>query len=208
MLTESDTASRTLLARGFFAARISFLFGTRIGISHEASFFTQLIGKLLHGWERKTAPQCLVRQRPLAMPYFGYASRAKGKRTPYCRRASAKKPKHKFQIQRSGYVIVCPFIVNSKTYTAFQGASAYADFDCGRHDVVRTGLRQLCSNAAVGKCVGEAKDCREAVALALQTNQNVVVMDIGMPELTVWRQRVQIAKGFPHGKCIPSASFR
>src|SRR5712671_5738440 len=59
-VTESDNCVPDFTSARFFAARISFLFGTRIGISHEASFLTQLICNLFHGWERRTAPQMSI----------------------------------------------------------------------------------------------------------------------------------------------------
>src|SRR6266702_2636482 len=48
------------------------------------------------------------------------------------------------------------------------------------HDVVRTGLRQLLLERRGWEVCGEAKTGREAVAMALQTKPDVVVMDIGM----------------------------
>src|SRR6266849_5191706 len=62
-VTESDNCVPDFTSARFFAARISFLFGTRIGIRHAAAFFTRLICKLFHGWERKTAPPTFIAGR-------------------------------------------------------------------------------------------------------------------------------------------------
>jgi hypothetical protein len=59
-VTESDNCVPDLTSARFFAARISFLFGTGLGISHGASFFTQLIGKLFMAGSAKTAPQMFI----------------------------------------------------------------------------------------------------------------------------------------------------
>src|SRR6266404_9658749 len=59
-VTESDNCVPDFTSARLFSARVSFLFGTRIGIRHEASFFTPFICKLFHGWERKTAPQMSI----------------------------------------------------------------------------------------------------------------------------------------------------
>jgi DNA-binding NarL/FixJ family response regulator len=52
------------------------------------------------------------------------------------------------------------------------------------HKVVRAGIRELLSDEPDIEVVGEARDGREAVALALSVRPDVVVMDINMPELS------------------------
>jgi DNA-binding NarL/FixJ family response regulator len=52
------------------------------------------------------------------------------------------------------------------------------------HKVVRAGIRELLSDEPDIVVVGEARDGREAVELALVERPDVVVMDINMPELS------------------------
>src|SRR5437870_8273080 len=70
------------------------------------------------------------------------------------------------------------------------------------HDVVRTGLRQLLLERKGWEVCGEAKTGREAVAMALQTKPDVVVMDIGMPELNGLEAARQIRKGLPNTEIV------
>ena len=51
------------------------------------------------------------------------------------------------------------------------------------HDIVRVGLRHLIESEWGWEICGEARDGREAVALAGQLKPDVVVLDVGMPEL-------------------------
>jgi len=51
------------------------------------------------------------------------------------------------------------------------------------HAMIRTGLRLVLERQKDFRVVGEASDGREAVALAQQERPEVVVMDIGMPNL-------------------------
>ena len=51
------------------------------------------------------------------------------------------------------------------------------------HEVVRKGLRSLLEGQAGLEVVGEASNGREAVEKALEAKPDVVVLDIGMPEL-------------------------
>ena len=60
-VTESDNCVPDFTSARFFAARISFLLGTRIGISHEASFFTRFICNLFMAGSAKPHQKCLLR---------------------------------------------------------------------------------------------------------------------------------------------------
>src|SRR4051795_13589084 len=51
------------------------------------------------------------------------------------------------------------------------------------HSVVRAGLRAVLGAAKDIEVIGEAKTGREAVTMAERFNPDVVVMDLGMPEL-------------------------
>ncbi len=51
------------------------------------------------------------------------------------------------------------------------------------HDVVRTGLKTFLETRGDIKVIGEARTGTEAISLALETQPDVTVMDITMPEL-------------------------
>ena len=51
------------------------------------------------------------------------------------------------------------------------------------HAVMRTGLRLVLERQADFTVIGEASDGREAVALVQKDAPDVLVMDIGMPNL-------------------------
>jgi len=51
------------------------------------------------------------------------------------------------------------------------------------HDVARSGIRALLENHAGWQVCGEAKDGREAVELAASLNPDLILLDIGMPNL-------------------------
>ena len=70
------------------------------------------------------------------------------------------------------------------------------------HDVVRTGLRQLLLERRGWEVCGEAKTGREAVTMALQAKPDVVVMDIGMPELNGLEAARQIRKSLPNTEIV------
>jgi len=55
------------------------------------------------------------------------------------------------------------------------------------HSVVRKGIREFLADEPDIEVVGEARDGREAVDLAVALQPDTVVMDIAMPELTVLR---------------------
>lgn len=51
------------------------------------------------------------------------------------------------------------------------------------HDIVREGLRSVLDAMAGCRVCGEARDGREAIALALELRPDIVIMDLSMPEL-------------------------
>jgi DNA-binding NarL/FixJ family response regulator len=51
------------------------------------------------------------------------------------------------------------------------------------HDVARSGIRALLENHAGWQVCGEARDGREAVELAASLNPDLILLDIGMPNL-------------------------
>jgi DNA-binding NarL/FixJ family response regulator len=70
------------------------------------------------------------------------------------------------------------------------------------HDIVRAGLKQLLNAQADWEICAEAKTGHEAVALAQQSEPQVVVMDIGMPELNGLEATRKIRKLVPHAKVV------
>src|SRR5438128_12092444 len=65
------------------------------------------------------------------------------------------------------------------------------------HEVVRAGARVLLESEWGWKVVGEAATGREAVALAQELKPDIVVMDIGMPELNGLDATRQIKQALP-----------
>ena len=65
------------------------------------------------------------------------------------------------------------------------------------HAVVRTGLRLLINSQKDMVVVGEAKDAREAVALAAESTPDVVLLDISMPGGNGIRSIAEICRDRP-----------
>lgn len=65
------------------------------------------------------------------------------------------------------------------------------------HRVVRAGIHELLSDEPDIEIVGEARDGREAVELALAQRPDVIVMDINMPELSGVEATRQISAAAP-----------
>ncbi len=65
------------------------------------------------------------------------------------------------------------------------------------HEMVRRGLRDILSAQQDWTVVGEALTGREAVGLAREKHPDLVIMDIGMPELNGLEATRQIIKEFP-----------
>jgi two-component system response regulator NreC len=70
------------------------------------------------------------------------------------------------------------------------------------HGIVRQGLRFVLEKQSDIEVVGEAMDGREAVRLAEEMRPNVIVMDIGMPQLNGLEATVQIVKRDPEAAVI------
>ncbi|MGB6900706.1 MAG: response regulator transcription factor, partial [Candidatus Acidiferrum sp.] len=65
------------------------------------------------------------------------------------------------------------------------------------HKLIRGGLRLLIEQQSDLTVVGEANDGRESVALAKSLKPDVVVMDIGMPNLNGVEAALQITQASP-----------
>jgi DNA-binding NarL/FixJ family response regulator len=65
------------------------------------------------------------------------------------------------------------------------------------HQIVRQGVRRLIENEAEWEVCGEASDGRTAVALAEELKPDVVIMDVGMPELNGLDAARQIKRALP-----------
>lgn len=70
------------------------------------------------------------------------------------------------------------------------------------HMLVREGLRLMLNLEADFEVVGEARDGRQAVALALKTCPEVILMDISMPGLNGLEATRQVLKALPATKVI------
>jgi len=65
------------------------------------------------------------------------------------------------------------------------------------HEVARRGIRALLESHAGWEVCAEARDGRDAVELALSTKPNVVLLDIGMPNLNGLEAARQISAALP-----------
>src|SRR5580698_3610127 len=70
------------------------------------------------------------------------------------------------------------------------------------HEVVRRGLCTLLQAHDGWEICGEAKDGREAVEMAKQLRPDVVILDIGMPNLNGLAATRQLSQQYPHLKII------
>ena len=70
------------------------------------------------------------------------------------------------------------------------------------HEVMREGLRLLLEKEPDFQVVGEASDGREAMEIVREVEPDVVVMDVGMPELNGVEAAGQITKQVPHCKIV------
>jgi DNA-binding NarL/FixJ family response regulator len=65
------------------------------------------------------------------------------------------------------------------------------------HDILRRGLKQLLSSHPGWQVCGEARTGREAVSLAEEQKPDIVVIDIGMPDLNGLEAARRIRKALP-----------
>src|SRR2546421_1938370 len=70
------------------------------------------------------------------------------------------------------------------------------------HEVVRHGLRALLEAQSSWTICGEASDGREAVATAIELKPDLVVLDIGMPELNGLEATRQILASLPSARVL------
>ncbi|MGH6949711.1 MAG: response regulator [Vitreimonas sp.] len=70
------------------------------------------------------------------------------------------------------------------------------------HEIVRHGVRDLVSAHSGWEVCGEAGDGQEAVALALKTQPNVAVLDVGLPRLNGVTATRLIRKGSPRTRVL------
>jgi len=70
------------------------------------------------------------------------------------------------------------------------------------HTIVRHGLRKILQEQPDWTVVGEADDGREAVRQVLETKPDVVVLDIGMPQLNGVEATRQITRRAPEVKVL------
>ena len=65
------------------------------------------------------------------------------------------------------------------------------------HAVVRSGLRMLLENEKDVEIIGEAASAHEAIEAAIRLQPNVILMDIGLPDLSGIDATREIKKRFP-----------
>ena len=70
------------------------------------------------------------------------------------------------------------------------------------HAVMRTGLRLVLERQSDFQVVGEASDGREAVALAQEHKPDVILMDIGMPNLNGIEAARQVTAALPQTSVV------
>jgi DNA-binding NarL/FixJ family response regulator len=75
------------------------------------------------------------------------------------------------------------------------------------HHVVRAGIRELLADAPGIAVVGEARDGREAVKLALSERPDVVLMDINMPGLSGVEATRQIRAAAPEVRVLALTAY-
>ena len=70
------------------------------------------------------------------------------------------------------------------------------------HAVVRSGLRMLLENERDVEIIGEAASAREAIEAAMRLKPNVILMDIGLPDLSGIDATRQIKKLAPDSAIV------
>ena len=75
------------------------------------------------------------------------------------------------------------------------------------HAVVRAGLSTLLGTESDLEVVAQAKNGREAVAMAVETQPDVVIMDLLMPEMDGVEATVELLRQLPAAKVLVLTSF-
>ena len=75
------------------------------------------------------------------------------------------------------------------------------------HAVVRAGLSTLLGTESDLEVVAQAKNGREAVAMAVETHPDVVIMDLRMPEMDGAEATVELLRQLPEAKVLVLTSF-
>jgi len=75
------------------------------------------------------------------------------------------------------------------------------------HTLFRHGIRTLLATESDMEVIGEAANAMEAVALTPQVRPDVVLMDIGMPELNGFEATRQIKKYLPTAKVLVLSGY-
>lgn len=75
------------------------------------------------------------------------------------------------------------------------------------HAVVRAGLSTLLGTESDLEVVAQAKNGREAVAMAVETQPDVVIMDLRMPEMDGVEATVELLRQLPAAKVLVLTSF-
>ncbi len=70
------------------------------------------------------------------------------------------------------------------------------------HEIVRRGLRPLLESQEGWEICGEARDGREAVALATELRPDVVILDVGLPELNGVEVTREIRRQLPETEVL------
>ena len=74
------------------------------------------------------------------------------------------------------------------------------------HEIVRRGMRPLIESEWGWEICGEAAEGRQAVAMALELKPDIVIVDVGMPELGGVEVTRQIRRGLPETEVLRIAS--
>jgi DNA-binding NarL/FixJ family response regulator len=76
------------------------------------------------------------------------------------------------------------------------------------HCVVREGIKALLKSDPDIEAVAEAADGNEAIAKAIETNPDVILMDVAMPGMNGRIASVKIRRALPNVKILALSSYR